>query len=289
MTKTQRKPWSKKKKIIVIVLSVLLALFVMVIGAGLYALNWYCTVPEYEISSVSAGTEVSLIAHRGFSAVAPENTDVAYDEAGKAGFWGAECDVYRTADGVWVLSHDSITYRMMDKTAFVEKKTYDELKEFNTDNGTNIENYPDLKICTLKDYLNKCVRYDMMAVIELKSKNGTEHYDEILSLVEKTGANAMFISFNIENLQAIRVLDKSVPVRYLKHTIKEEHIAQVKALGGDCGISFNGNKEKNTPQIIQQCINQGLELGAWTIDDTEVLEKLLDMGVKQITTNSITY
>ena len=42
------------------------------------------------------------MAHRGFRAVAPENTAPAFEEAGKAGYYGAECDVYRTADGVWV-------------------------------------------------------------------------------------------------------------------------------------------------------------------------------------------
>ena len=60
----------------------------------------------------------------------------------RPGFTGAECDTYRTKDGVWVISHDSHTYRMMDQHAFVEKKTYDELLTYNTDNGVNIDQYP---------------------------------------------------------------------------------------------------------------------------------------------------
>ena len=40
---------------------------------------------------------------------------------------------------------------MMDQHAFVEKKTYDELLTYNTDNGVNIDQYPNLKICTLED------------------------------------------------------------------------------------------------------------------------------------------
>ena len=66
---------------------------------------------------------------------------------------------------------DSHTYRMMDQHAFVEKKTYNELLSYNTDNGVNIDQYPNLKICTLEDYLKTCVQYNMTAVIELKGKN----------------------------------------------------------------------------------------------------------------------
>ena len=38
----------------------------------------------------------------------------------------------------------------------------------------NIDQYPNLKICTLEDYLKTCVQYNMTAVIELKGKNNTE-------------------------------------------------------------------------------------------------------------------
>lgn len=85
-----------------------------------------------------------------------ENTTASFTEAGKHGYWGAECDVYRTKDGVWIISHDSHTYRMMDKSAFIEKKTYEELMDMNVDNGVNIDKYEDLKICSLEEYLDIC-------------------------------------------------------------------------------------------------------------------------------------
>lgn len=47
-----------------------------------------------------------MIAHRGYSAVAPENTLPSYIAAGKSSFWGAECDIHRTKDGAWILMHD---------------------------------------------------------------------------------------------------------------------------------------------------------------------------------------
>ena len=284
--KTTKAKWSKKKKITVITLSALLALVIIVVIGGCIGLNMYCKTADYNITSTDR--QVTLVAHRGFRGVAPENTAPAFEEAGKNGFWGAECDIYRTADGVWVVSHDSHTYRMMDKSAFVEKKTYDELMQMTVDNGVNIGNYPDLKICSFEEYLKICKDYGMTAVIELKGKNNTEHYDEIVSLVGQYGVNAVYISFQYENLIKLREVTDA-KLYYLVKEITDEDIELAKAIE-NCGIDFDGNSEENFENdIIQRCIDNGLDLGAWTIDDTAVLDKLYESGVTLITTDSITY
>ncbi|MCD7797589.1 MAG: hypothetical protein LUG95_08405 [Clostridiales bacterium] len=284
--KSEKKKWSKKKKIIVIVLSILLALIILAVGVGLIVLNQYCKTADYEI--VSTNQLVTLIAHRGMRSVAPENTTASFEQAGEHGYSGAECDIYRTADGVWVITHDIHTYRMMDKSAFIEKKTYDELMEMTVDNGSNVEDYPDLKFCTLEEYLQICEEYGMTAVIELKGKNNTEHYDEVTALVGKYNVEAVYISFHFENLQKIRELTDA-QVYYLVKEIKQENIDLALTLD-NCGIDFNGNKEKNyESNIISQCIEQGLAVGAWTINDTETLDKLVEYGVTLITTDCVTY
>lgn len=279
------KKWSKKKKAIVIVLSVLLALIVLVVAVGVYALNTYCKTADYDV--LQTNQNVTLIAHRGMRSVAPENTAPAFEEAGKHGYWGAECDIYRTEDGVWIVSHDSHTYRMMDKSAFVEKKTYDELMEQKVDNGVNVENYPDLSFCSFEDYLKICKDYGMVAVIELKGKNNTEHYDEIIDLVQQYGVEAVYISFHFENLEKIRALTDD-PVYFLTQKISDEDIELALSLD-NCGIDFNGNKTENFEKgMIKKCIEKGLEVGAWTIDDTGTLDKLVAEGVTLITTDNIT-
>src|SRR5438045_7294678 len=53
-----------------------------------------------------------VLAHRGASGYAPENTFAAFDRAIEMGAPGAETDVRATADGVLVLLHD----RMLDRT-----------------------------------------------------------------------------------------------------------------------------------------------------------------------------
>ncbi len=280
----EKKKWSKKKKIVVISLSAVGVLLVLAIIAGVIALNWYCRTPVYDLYATVE--DVTLVAHRGYRAMAPENTAPAFEEAGKAGFWGAECDIYRTKDGVWVVTHDSNSYRMTDKMSWIEKKTYDELKEEKIDNGAGIENYPDLTICSFEEYLQICEKYGMTAVVELKGKNNTEYYNEVTDLVGKYDVEAVYISFHFENLEKIRALTDA-PIYYLVQEIEEEDIELAKSLE-NCGIDFNGNKEKNfETDIIKQCIDSGLEMGAWTINDTETLDKLVDYGVTLITTDCI--
>lgn len=280
-----KKKWSTKKKVAVILLSVLLALVMLVVIAGVVFLNMYCKTADYEL--LTTNQNVTLVAHRGYRAVAPENTAPAFEEAGKAGFWGAECDTYRTADGVWIVSHDTHTYRMMDKSAFVEKKDYSQLMEMTVDNGSNIENYKDLRFCSLEEYLQICKSYNMTAVIELKGKNNTEHYDEIVALVDKIQVDAVYISFHIENLEKIRALTDS-QVYYLVKEITQEDIDLAKAIK-NCGIDFDAHKEKNFENdMISRCIDEGLSLGAWTVNDTALLDKLVENGVTLITTDNIT-
>lgn len=286
MSSTEKKKISKKKKILIIVLCVLLALVAAVVGAGVYALNWYCTDPEFTVTQTAE--EVNLIAHRGFRAVAPENTAPAYEEAGKAGYYGAECDIYRTSDGVWVLHHDPVTYRMMDGCTNLEKHTYQELLEQSVDNGSNIESYPDLKVCTLEEYLQICREYGMVPVIELKGKNNTEHYDEVIEIVNQyLDTNPIFISFQLDNLKKIRALS-DLPCWYLVQEITEEEIENALSIGGSCGIDFNYSKEENTDDMIMKCVNTGMPVGAWTVDDPEAAARLSNLGVKYITTDSIT-
>lgn len=282
----EKKKLTKKLKILIIVLSIVAFLLIATVLGGVIALNQYCKTKDYTV--ISTSDNVTLVAHRGMRSVAPENTTASFAEAGKHGYWGAECDVYRTKDGVWIISHDSHTYRMMDKSAFIEKKTYEELMDMNVDNGVNIDKYEDLKICSLEEYLDICKKYNMTPVIELKGKNNTEYYSEIVELANQFEVNPVYISFHIENLQTMRRLTQC-KMYYLVQKISEDDIQDAKSIE-NCGIDFNGNKDKNfKSDIIKKCQDAGLELGAWTINEEDALQKLEQYGITLITTDCIEY
>ena len=258
-------------------------------------LHNYCKLDPYTVDSIANTNiteeqDVKMIAHRGFRAMAPENTLPAYEAAGKAGFWGAECDTYMTKDGVWVLHHDPYTYRMMNKTRSLEKSTYDELMALDYTNGHNIDQYPHLKICTLEDFFKTCAKYNMHAVVELKYNRNLEHYDKIIALQKQYGVDATYIAFSFEDLVRLRELTDA-PLYYLVYDIKDEDIEKAKTLT-DCGISYDGNEKKNLANdgaMIKKCHEAGLQTATWAVDDLSIIETLVGYGTKYITTNAITY
>ncbi|MCR5207470.1 MAG: hypothetical protein K6C14_03215 [Eubacterium sp.] len=285
-----------KKKITAIALAVIVLVGAVTLGVVLKKQHDYNTPVQYEVKTISFTSfaynkDLKLVAHRGFRAIAPENTLSAYTCAGVAGYWGAECDTYRTADGVWVLMHDADIKRMTDGRGKVEKMTYEELKGFKVDNGNGLENYPDEKITTLEDYLKECAAYKMKAFIELKGENNTGHYDEIIELVKNTKADAVYISFGAENLKAIRALDEKAPLFYLVHKLDDKVIQTAKELG-NCGVNFNADVKdnfKDDGKLIKKISEEGLTAAAWTVDDLETMEKLISYGVLIQTTDCITY
>lgn len=293
MSNKAKKPWTKKKKIKVALLSIFIFLVVLITGGLIAGYNfWYKTVDYQVVSAADMVDEnTKMIAHRGFRAAAPENTLPAFEKAGEANYWGAECDIYRTTDGVWVVHHDPISLRMMDKLGFIEKHTYDELMEYNYDNGVNIDQYENLKICTFDEYLKACQDYNMHCVIELKGENNLEYYGEIYDTIAKYDVDYTFISFHEEDLKALREINADAPMFYLCDIVDEEAIQIAEGIG-NCGIDFNAGKKKNFEdgaQGIKLAQEHGLVMGAWTIDDPEVMKQCLDLGIEYITTNAITY
>ncbi|MBQ9532031.1 MAG: hypothetical protein IJR70_08160 [Eubacterium sp.] len=262
------------------------------IGIGIKEFIKFYKPEEYKVASVSniMNNETRLIAHRGFRALAPENTLPAYEEAGKAGFWGAECDIYRTADGVWVTHHDPITARMMTGTRNIEKSNYSDLLAYDYNNGNNVDKYPNLKICKFEEYLAVCEKYGMRAVIELKGKNNLEYFDELINLIDSVDVEPVFISFNADSLRKIKELKPEAKLFLVVDDIRDEHIQTALDIG-NCGIDFDVDIEKNYKndcEMIKKGVNAGLEMAVWACDYPEKMQRVVDLGVKYITTDCLT-
>ena len=73
--------------------------------------------------------KIMLAAHRGYSAVYPENTMLAFREALKLDIDMIETDVHMTRDGVLVLMHDHLMDRTSDMTGPIVDYTYAELEK----------------------------------------------------------------------------------------------------------------------------------------------------------------
>lgn len=276
----------KKKKITLTIISILL-----VISLGLvYVFLIEPQIPPKVISLSAEGlpTEnVNLIAHRGFSAIAPENSDAAFIKAGEADFFAAECDIQLSKDNVWVVNHNDTIDKMTDGTGKIRELTYAEISEYSIDNGYYWKEYAKQKLITLEDYLAICNEYEIIPQIEIKEGN-YECLDTVLSAIDKYEGmrdKAIIISFDGVVLEKLRNLDGDIKLWYLTNKIEEKVIRL--AVLNNYTIAFNCNKYDE--EMLRKAQEENLNLAAWTVDSVKIYEELYDLGVRNFTTNRLTY
>ncbi len=231
--------------------------------------------------------EIHLTAHRGLSAVYPENTAEAFRAGGEAGFYALECDTHCTTDGTWVVLHDGQIKTMFDGTGDVKSYSYEEMLKKKMVNGANIEKYPDARICTLQEYIDICKQYGCRPMIEVKDKR-IEKMQSLYDLLVQNEIleSCIIISFHITVLRALYQIDKNLEMWYLVEYITDKKLREAKECG-NAGIAFCAQYNAPRPEMIQKVHDNGLTAACWTVDTGELLQKMMDCGVKYITTNSI--
>jgi len=244
------------------------------------------TVALSELAKNSDG--VRLIAHRGLSAIAPENTLPAFTEAGKAGYFGAECDVRMTKDGKWVIMHDFDTKRMCGCVKAISSSSYETIAALKINNGANIEEYENTGIPTVEEYLGVCVKYSLTPVIEVKNSDCSQDtmqslYDAVYSVGGVK--DVIFISFTKQALENIRTIDKNSVCLLLVDEMKNEDVDYCVKNG--FGVNFNANNKKLTDETVRYAVDSGVQVACWTVDSKETLNRMLDSGVYIFTTNRI--
>lgn len=268
---------------------------------------------SYTVTVVAPITKNSakFIAHRGLSAQAPENTIKAYELAGAAGFWGAETDVRMTKDKKFVLQHDLTFKRLCGVDKKPEDMTLAEIQKLTIKSGNNISKYKNVKsattVATLEDYLNTCKQYNMVPVIEIKmefveyggdtatdsrmqavTKNNMEDLYELTSQV-MGDKEYMFIAYDFETMVQMRkVLDdnkttsKNVKLQHVTNNPDQGMINYYKKRG----IELDANCDKITTADIKAFKDAGVNVGLWTVDDTERVANYISQKVDYITTNT---
>lgn len=268
----------------------LLAVFLSLVLLGLPAapagLNASYNL-SFSLIRLEAAHPTTLIAHRGLSAAAPENTLPAIQLAAGYGMDGCEFDVFPTADGVWVLQHDATVDRMTDGTGTISQMTYAEISALTVDAGNNVELYPDLGVCTLSEALDLCAEADITPYIEIKGGNWSQ-LDDLVDLIRQKGLleRAVILSYGYDILQYLRTGGNVIDLYWLVSRVDDRAIDLAKALP-NTGLDFWLSDEGNTPQAIARAQAERLPLIAWVADTQAAVNRLADMNVTQVTTNRI--
>lgn len=283
----------KKKKILICVLCVVAAVCV---AGGLFAklrtkkIRPKDTVSIKSISAVNID-EITLTAHRGLSAIEPENTLPAFKAACEAKYNYVEFDIEPTSDGKWIVMHDDDLRRTTNGHGKITERTLAEVSALKIDNGANIENYTDLRVPTFEETMALLDRYypNTKPMIEIKSigKNNLDSLIEFFKDYAARGRSTIVISFDKD---IIDTLYKECPEQtywLLTSELSDEAVDFCKN-HGNMRAPFNGNNAKNTDSVINAAIDAGIPLAAWTVDSPDTLKNLYDLGVRYFTTNCIT-
>lgn len=231
--------------------------------------------------------KMHLIAHRGYSAQAPENTVPAIEKAREYGFDTVEIDVRQTQDGVWVISHDADVKTLTDKHGKISSYTYYDLVTCTVVKGAHHEEYENLKIPTLEQALKSCLENGITPMIEIKDYT-EEGIKTLLELIDRYGftETCSVISFDREPLELVSRENRSIKLYALVQKLDSKEMK--KCLQNPAiGVSFNGHQKTNSKDKIKKLLDSNISLACWTVDDKETMRKYFDMGVTDFVTNVI--
>jgi glycerophosphoryl diester phosphodiesterase len=241
---------------------------------------------------VSAPLTTEIIAHRGASYDAPENTLAAMKLAWEQKADAIELDLWLSRDGKLVVLHDADTKRVGGNTNRVANQTWTELQNVDVGAWKN-ERFKGERIPTLESIL-ATIPPGRRAVLEIKC--GPEILPELTRVVSKSGrspAQLAIISFHFETLRESKKQFPQIEHYYLHGYKKDPQsgefprleplIARAKSAnfeGLDLHFDWPIDKE-----FVGKIKGAGLKFVVWTVNQPELARKLSELGVDGITTD----
>jgi len=233
---------------------------------------------------------IKLIAHRGYAAVAPENTESAFRLAKEKGFEYVETDVKFTKDGVAVLIHDASVDRTSNGTGNIADLTLAEVKALDFGSWKS-EDYAGEQILTFEEFIILCKNLGLHPYIEMGGNCWNEgRVAGLISTIEDCGmtGNVTFLSQKTLMLGWVVNTDPNARLCYCITTaVTEDVIDTVKGWQtGSNTIVLDVDKVRITEEGAALCKANGIPLGVWTVDNMSYINSMPDY-VSEVTTNVI--
>jgi len=226
-----------------------------------------------------------IIAHRGASRQAPENTMAAFRKALELGAGGIETDVHLSADGRLVIIHDETVDRTSNGKGLVGEKTFEELRKLDFGSWFSPD-FSGEKIPELDELLELVSGWDGLLNIELK--NGPVFYPGIEQAVaaavrkHKLMNRTIISSFNHYSLVEIRKIDPEIKTAPLYMAGLYEPWVYARRIGA---AAIHPLFYNIVPEIIKGCKRNNIMVNPFTVDRPEQIKAMAAAGVDGIITN----
>jgi glycerophosphoryl diester phosphodiesterase len=213
-----------------------------------------------------------VIAHRGASNAERENTVPAFEAAARFGADWVELDVRRTADAALAVHHDG---RLADGRWIVQ---------------TAARDLPDW-VPSLGEAVEACA--GMGVNIEIKNLPGERDHDEGLAVAtavaEWVGAQGrhdrvLVSSFHFPDIDRVRAVDAGIPTAWLVFAVGDA-AAVVDRTAGAGHQALHPHVTAVDDELLAACRAAGLRVNTWTVDDPDLMRRLVDQAIDGIVTN----
>ena len=212
-----------------------------------------------------------IYAHRGASAIHPENTLSAFRQALAIGVDGIELDIHATADGIPVVIHDRDIERTTDGAGYVDEMPLARLTTFDAGDGERVPT-----LAEVLALVGDSAHLDM----ELKAV-GIER--AVLAVLAQYPAVTWAISsFAWDTLRTIRELDPVAEVWPLAERVGDNLIAIAADLASPAVSLFTGAYTTETAARLRDA---GLRVVVWTVNDPREAQRVAELGAFALCTD----
>ncbi|HYM52515.1 MAG TPA: glycerophosphodiester phosphodiesterase family protein [Candidatus Dormibacteraeota bacterium] len=223
-----------------------------------------------------------VVAHRGASGHAPENTMESYKLAVEMGADAIELDVHLTKDGKLAVIHDETLDRTTNASGAVREMTMAKIRkadagaQFATPDGAHPFAGRRLKVPTLPEVI-AWLPEGMGLVVEVKARAAVDACVDALrgSAVHAAG-RASVISFDEASIDRAHELDPELPTGYLLVPNQPFEPAMRWAVErGHTGVHvWDGDLGLDPAPMLAQAMAYGRQLGCYVVNDPERMQQL---------------
>lgn len=223
----------------------------------------------------------TVMAHRGLSADAPENTLYAFSDAISVGADFIELDVQQTRDGVLVVMHDSNLKRTTGVNKDIWDVDYADIQ--NLDAGSWFDPaYANARIPTLEETLQFVDKRAKLNIEIKPTKHGTDTLEqdvaELITQYQYTDA-CYVTSFSYGSLKKVKEVNPEIRTGYLMSVAYGQFYSLKYA------DAFSLNKVFVTSQVVNAAHQQGKQIFAWTVNSMSEVRSLCNLHVDSIITD----
>ncbi|WP_305782753.1 glycerophosphodiester phosphodiesterase [Symbioplanes lichenis] len=222
------------------------------------------------------------VAHRGYSAVAPENTLPALTAGVLAGATFIEFDVRTTADGVPVVIHDRTVDRTTDGSGKVWELTSEEIAALDAGAWFSAS-YAGVGVPRLTDVLDALAPAEAELLLEIKPPATLDEVKNILGLVADAGLieRTVVQSFDPE---VVRLVPPDVRRGLLRDKFDTSQLEVARELGVSY-VNPSMNAVLGSPSTVAALNDAGVRVMPWTANDMTLWPDLISAGVAGLITD----